>query len=127
MTKSISLNKIGAGYLWRFWFIGIAAWALQLFVSYALVEWHCARPEAFSEQTLQWLVGTLTIVCLATAVVNLIYALGYYRLLKQQESDHARETFMVAGACFMSGFLAVAILVQGWPSLLLAACSSAGG
>jgi L-asparagine transporter-like permease len=127
MTKHVSVNKTGSGYLWRFWFVGIAAWALQLFINYALVEWHCARPQAFSEQTLQWLVGMITVACLATALINLFYALLYYRGLKQHKSDQSRQIFMAAGACLMSGFLAVTIVMQGWPSLLLAPCSSAGG
>lgn len=127
MIKPASLKKIGAGYLWRFWFIAILAWALQLFASYALVEWHCTRPQAFDELTLQLLVGILTIVCVVTELGNLFYALGYYRLLKKHNNSHSREIFMAAGAILMSGFLAVAIFVQGWPSLILPACQSAGG
>jgi divalent metal cation (Fe/Co/Zn/Cd) transporter len=127
MTKPVSLNRVGSGYLWRFWFIAIAAWALQLFICYALVEWHCARPSTFSEQTLQWIVGIVTAVCFVAALVNLRYAFRYYRQLKKQKSSHSREIFMSSGACIMSGFLAAVILMQGWPTLLLAACSSAGG
>lgn len=89
MTKPVSLNRVGSGYLWRFWFIAIAAWALQLFICYALVEWHCARPSTFSEQTLQRIVGIVTAVCFVAALVNLRYAFRYYRQLKKQKQPLA--------------------------------------
>lgn len=127
MTQPSSLKKVGAGYLWRFWFIAIAAWAIQLFIGYALVEWHCARPDTFNESILHWLIGMLTVLCVATVLVNLCYAIKYYRLLKKYKQTHSREIFMAAGASLMSGFLAVAIFVQGWPSLILPACQSVGG
>ena len=71
-NNETTLHKnVGSGFLWIFWLVAVGAWAIQLFVSYALVEWHCARPQAFSEATLQWTLGLLTLTCLAVTLINL--------------------------------------------------------
>lgn len=126
-NNETTLHKnVGSGFLWIFWLVAVGAWAIQLFVSYALVEWHCARPQAFSEATLQWTLGLLTLTCLAVTLINLYYVIQYYRQLTQQEG-RTREVFLAAGGALLSGFLAVTIGVQGWPGLVLNVCTYAGG
>lgn len=126
MTDRITKLNSRAGYLWLFWMVAILAWGVQLFVSYALVEWHCARPQALSNIALQWIIGLLTLSCLVVVLINLYNVLQYYRALKRLEG-RAREGFLAAGGVLLSAFLAATILVQGWPGLVLSTCQSAGG
>lgn len=115
--------------LWACWLSPVAAWALQLFFSYSFVEWYCKNPATMSASSVKIALFAVTFLCFLIAVSFVFVA---YRLSKnlrqfQQESASMRSLFMVRGGVLISAFLAVTIVFQGWPGMVLPVCAAGSG
>ncbi len=120
-------KSIGAGRLWAAWFIAIAAWGLHLFASYSLVEWHCRNPQTLSDITTKIMLHSLTVFCFLLALSAGGLAWRSIRTLRERKNSlsntfFTRSRFMATSGILLSLFLAVIILVQGLPNLVLPPC-----
>lgn len=109
--------------LWSFWFSAVAAWAVQLFVSYSLVEWYCVNAESISQNKIQAINLALTSVCFLIAFSSTIFAFRSAKKISSDDLSMQRIKFMVWGGMILSGFLGVTILMQGIPNLVLPLCN----
>lgn len=117
-----SRAKLGA--VGRCMALGVAAWALHLFISYSLVEWHCQNLGTLSHGTTKILLNTLTVAFLVLAVVAALISKRYGDdSIKTDPSETGkRPQFMARFSALLCGFLAVVILVQGLPNVMVGLC-----
>lgn len=117
-----SRAKLGA--VGRRMALGVAAWALHLFVSYSLVEWHCRNLGTLSHGTTKLILNTLTVVLFVLAVVAAVGSKRHGDRYAKEDALGAgkRPQFMAQFSALLCGFLAVVILVQGIPNLMVGLC-----
>lgn len=125
--KTEDTKPVGAGRLWAGWFIAIAAWGLHLFASYSLVEWYCRNAEAISSVSAKIILHSLTALCFLLALYGGWLAWSSVRQLQNRRNAldntfFTRSRFMAKSGILLSLFLAVIILVQGLPNLVLPLC-----
>ncbi len=113
--------------LWLLASMGIVAWAVHLFASYALVEWYCQPGDVgrlLSGSMLSLLLMLLTVLCCGVALLGAF--LSRHRL-KTVERGYRRARFMLSAGLLLGLFLAMAILLQGWPLFFLSPCQGGYG
>lgn len=125
--KTEDVKPLGTSRLWAGWFIAITAWGLHLFLSYSLVEWYCRNTEAISGGNAKFLLHSLTALCFLLALYGGWLAWSSMRQLQNRKSGldntlFTRSRFMAKSGILLSLFLAVIILVQGLPNLVLPPC-----
>jgi hypothetical protein len=119
----------GVVQLWSGWFIGVAAWGLHLFLSYALVEWYCVNPTVLQPATVKIGLHGLTIICFALALYGgrLVWRIHRTLQVNGEEVSNGgrgwvRSRFMTCGGIMLTGFMAVLILVEGIPNFVFEPC-----
>lgn len=119
------MDQIGTRILWAGCALPVVAWGVQLFVSYGLVEWHCENPRAMQPAMVDLLLYGLSAAMLVLAVAGGWLAWRARRRLKLQRTgypDRARRLFMANSGVLLALFLAVAIVVQTLPGLMVPGC-----
>ncbi len=107
---------------WWCFILAAAAWALHLFISYGLVEWHCRRllfEHAALKTGLYVLTGALFLLALGCAVVC--------RRCIRRQARHPQAAeqglFALRLAMLLSALFAATIFVQGFPLFLVTLCT----
>jgi hypothetical protein len=119
--SSYFLQPKGIAALWRGVLMAPSAWALQLGIGYALVDWICENGHTI-------LFHLLTLAALLLAASGLYPAWHCWQIAGTQWPDSggepvSRSRFMALGGLMLSIFFTVAIIAQWLPTLLLDPCS----
>jgi hypothetical protein len=114
----------GTGVLWLGWFIGIFAWAIHLFASYALVEWHCQNPEVIQMSTAKLILHLISLGTLGMAVygIHLTWSLWHRHRGSAADTTRRRIVFMARGGFLVNMFMAVLILVEALANFIHPVC-----
>ncbi len=121
-----SSERFGALWLWSGWALPAAGWGLQLLSGQGIVEWYCNTSTGTAPETIRWILGGITVVAVAMAVLGIVLA---WRAVRQTGAGSAStregrevQRFMgVSGMLLGVLFLAI-ILVQGVAPLILEPC-----
>lgn len=125
--KTENAKPVGTPRLWAGWFTAIGAWGLHLFLSYSFVEWYCRNMEVISGLNAKVILHSLTALCFLLALFGGWLALSSLLQLQNRKQGldntlFSRSRFMAVSGILLSLFLAVIILVQGLPNLVLLPC-----
>lgn len=104
--------------------LSAAAWALHLFISYSFVEWHCRNTEVMSHATAKVILHGLTGALFLVALACTVQCVRASRRAKHTDEQvrNRRRLFMLRFSAMFSALLAVTIVVQGLPNVLVALC-----
>lgn len=117
-----------ASRLWAGWLVAVAAWGLQLFLSYGLVELYCRNQGIATPATIKLILHGLTGGMFILAFYGGWLAWRTEQSLAQGMKDEGsgtgvqRSRFLARSGIMFSAFLAAVILVQGLPNLVFEPC-----
>lgn len=126
-TQASSFDtRRGIAMLWAGWWLAGAAWALQLAVNYALVEWYCRNLRMLSRHTVSWLLHGTSALALLMAASGVAVAWRNMRLAGWRERDSGgsagRTRFLAYAGLLISCFFCTVIVVQWLPAAVLEVC-----
>lgn len=105
--------------LWAGWMVATVAWILHLSISYSLVEWYCRNSEVLEAQTVKMMLHAVTGLSFLLAVFGAWFA---WRTRKRLRAEPGLSEFMAGSGVWYSLFLAVVILVEGIPNMVIPTC-----
>jgi hypothetical protein len=110
--------------LWLGWLVVVGAWAVQLFLSYGVVEWYCQDTSVARVTVISSVLHGIAWFCLAVVIgIAVIYWRKNHAIRRQRQSEKSLSVlFIVRGGLALSVFLAVTILVQSLPNYFLNPC-----